>query len=107
MPHHGHIIKELYGLEPQKNPHYARIINASSVKRLQGVLQQQINSNPQSVVHGGVVDEKDLYVEPTIVTSVGKDPIANPIMSEEIFGPLLPVIEIQDIDEALSYINSR
>lgn len=100
-------IKELYGLEPKTNSHYARIINASNLKRLQGVLQHQLASNPDTVVYGGAIDEKDRYIEPTIVAFVGKDPIANPIMAEEIFGPLLPIIEVQDVDEALRYVNSR
>ncbi len=102
-----HAILELYGPEPQKNPHYARIINSSNLERLRLVLQSQLTKNPQSVAFGGTIDEKDRYIEPTIIFNVGKEPISNPIMEEELFGPLLPVIQIQDIDEAITYVNSR
>ena len=57
-----------------------------------------------TIEHGGSVVLKEKFVEPTVLSNVELD---NPIMEEEIFGPLLPVIGIDSIDEAIDYINSR
>ncbi|KAJ3061249.1 Aldehyde dehydrogenase, partial [Quaeritorhiza haematococci] len=86
----------------------SRIVNVRHFQRLASVLKQQTEVCPSSkIVMGGEMDEKDLFFAPTLITGVGKDPEKNPVMREEIFGPLLPIIEIDSIDEAIEYVNSR
>jgi len=55
-------------------------------------------------VFGGSTDEKDLWIEPTIVVDVPDD---DPLMQDEIFGPILPIITVNSIEEAINYINNR
>lgn len=100
-------IKELYGDDIKSNSHYSRIVNARHFDRLKLLLDKQLEKNPSTVVNGGKMDKSNLYIEPTILSNVGKDETCNPIMSEEIFGPFLPIIIVKDINEAVSYINSR
>lgn len=88
---------EFYGPEPVRSPDYGRIVNARHFERLCALL-------PGRVRHGGAVNRKELYIAPTLVEGVGwKDPL----MQEEIFGPILPVLEYDDITAALKAINSR
>lgn len=61
-------------------------------------------TNSGSIAVGGRHDKKDLYIEPTILTDVKP---TDPIMKEEIFGPILPIIIVDNAYDAISYINSR
>jgi aldehyde dehydrogenase (NAD+) len=56
------------------------------------------------VIHGGAQDVKDLFLAPTILTDVSPE---SPVMQEEIFGPILPVMEFERLDEALALLRSR
>lgn len=86
---------------------YCRIINSVQHSRLTNLLSRQLSVNSNSkIVLGGAHDLKDLFIEPTIVEGVGMDPEANPLMKDELFGPILPIIEA-NLDEAIKYINSR
>ncbi|MCA9526769.1 MAG: aldehyde dehydrogenase family protein, partial [Myxococcales bacterium] len=58
----------------------------------------------QTVAHGGRVDADDLFIEPTVLTGVRPDA---PIMADEIFGPLLPVLKVESPEEAITFINGR
>jgi aldehyde dehydrogenase (NAD+) len=89
-------IREFYGDEPRESPDLARIINPQHHARLTGFLEGA------DVVVGGQTDLADLYIAPTIVKNVKEH---DALMQEEIFGPILPVISIQDIDEALAFVN--
>ena len=53
---------------------------------------------------GGQVDEETRYIAPTVIENVSADSL---LMQEEIFGPILPILEYQDLETAISYINSR
>ncbi|MDL2256669.1 aldehyde dehydrogenase [Bacteroidales bacterium OttesenSCG-928-I14] len=90
-------IKTMYGKETQQSPYYPRIVNRKSLERLQQLMVDG------TIVYGGKVDENDLYIEPTIIDDIQAD---YPIMQEEIFGPLLPVMTFINIDEVINYINS-
>lgn len=57
-----------------------------------------------TIAVGGRHDQKDLYIEPTILTDVKP---TDPIMQEEIFGPILPIIIVDSAYDAISFINSR
>lgn len=84
-------LDHFYGTEPKNSPDLGRIINKSHFNRLIGYLK-----NGQVVV-GGDCDEKNLYLAPTILELTDT---AAPIMMEEIFGPILPVIEFESFEDA-------
>jgi len=92
-------IQDFYGSDIQKNRDYARIINTRHFQRL-----MQLLKNSGDVVIGGQADEKDRYLAPTILSNV---PTNSPVMDEEIFGPILPVLKVKNIDEAITFVNAR
>ena len=91
-------VAEFYGDDPQKHPEYGRIINHRHFERLMGYLNQG------RIVHGGKGDAADLYLSPTVITEVGVDA---PLMQEEIFGPILPVMGFGSLEEALAMLRDR
>ncbi|XP_069767057.1 multidrug and toxin extrusion protein 1-like isoform X2 [Narcine bancroftii] len=91
-------ITEFYGSDPQKSPDYGRIVNQRHFRRIMSLLEGV------NVAYGGENDEGDLYIAPTIVTDVDPD---SKIMQEEIFGPLLPLVTVSSVDEAIAFINKR
>jgi aldehyde dehydrogenase (NAD+) len=88
-------VVELYGAEPRNNPDYSRVISPREVSRLAGLI------DPTQVVSGGKSDAEARYLDPTIVYPVEWD---DPIMEEEVFGPILPILTYKSLDEALSRI---
>lgn len=90
-------ITEFYGRDPSTSPDYGRIINQSHFDRLNRLLK----STRGRLVAGGDMDETERYIGPAILDNISPD---DPVMGEEIFGPLLPVMEYEDIDRALSLV---
>jgi aldehyde dehydrogenase (NAD+) len=93
-----HHLRAFYGDEPQRSPDLARIVNEQHVDRLAKLLESG------TVVVGGQVDRADRYVAPTILRDV---PPEAPIMQDEIFGPILPILPVAGIDEAIAFVNAR
>ncbi|MCX6967663.1 MAG: aldehyde dehydrogenase [Verrucomicrobia bacterium] len=91
-------IGEFYGPDPLVSPDYGRIINRQHFDRLVGYL------GAGTVMHGGQSSAKDLSIAPTILTDV---PFDSPVMEEEIFGPILPVIDFTDFEEVLALMRNR
>jgi acyl-CoA reductase-like NAD-dependent aldehyde dehydrogenase len=91
-------LTEFYGDDPQKSPHYGRIINRRHFDRLAAYL------GSGQIACGGRLDAADLYLAPTVLTEV---PDAAPVMQEEIFGPILPVLEYADLADALARLRDR
>jgi aldehyde dehydrogenase (NAD+) len=89
------IIKEFYGENPKNSEDYGRIIHDGHFKRLASFIADG------TIVCGGEVDEKTRYIAPTVVKNVSLD---SPIMQEEIFGPILPVIIYQSENEIVPFI---
>ncbi|MGX1914137.1 aldehyde dehydrogenase family protein [Streptomyces phaeochromogenes] len=87
-----------FGSTPQTGAGFGRIINERHFDRLTRLL----DSGRAAV--GGQHDRDDLFIAPTVLTDV--DP-ASPIMQEEIFGPILAVVEVADLDAAIAFINER
>ncbi|UJP65740.1 aldehyde dehydrogenase family protein [Mongoliitalea daihaiensis] len=87
----------------QASPDYARIVNTKHLQRLSQLLQDAV-SKGAVVEYGGTIDVSENYFEPTLISHVTQDMA---IMQEEIFGPLLPLMEYQEIDEAIDYINAN
>jgi aldehyde dehydrogenase (NAD+) len=92
-------IREFWGDDPKASPDYGRVVNARHHKRLMGLI-------PGSGVlaTGGQADEQDRYIAPTVLTDVLPD---SKLMGEEIFGPILPVLKVDDMDAAIRFINAR
>ncbi|TPX57345.1 hypothetical protein PhCBS80983_g03917 [Powellomyces hirtus] len=96
-------VKELYG-DTRTAPEYPRLITLRQFDRVKGVLEAQKALPNTKISVGGETDADDLYIQPTVVTGVkGEDPI----MQDEIFGPLLPVVTVESIDDAISFIQTR
>jgi aldehyde dehydrogenase (NAD+) len=85
-------LREFYGEDASRSADYGRIVNAWQLERLLNYLRDG------RVVHGGAHDVKDLFLAPTILEDVSPDA---PVMQEEIFGPILPVLEFERLDDAL------
>jgi aldehyde dehydrogenase (NAD+) len=85
----------LFGDDPKSNSDYSRVINAREVSRLAGLI------DPKKVIIGGRSDPAACYLDPTIVYPVTWD---DPIMKDEVFGPILPVLTYRTLDEALGRI---
>jgi aldehyde dehydrogenase (NAD+) len=94
----GKAIRRFYGTDPQCSESYGRIVNGAHFKRLRGLL------NEGRIAIGGKWDEKDRYIEPTVLTDV---PANAAVLQEEIFGPILPVVGYQEIDEALAFVRNQ
>ncbi len=88
---------EFYGT-PQQSPDYGRIVNAHHFDRLIHLL------GSGDIYHGGQHDRDDLFIAPTILVNVALD---SPIMQEEVFGPILPVLEVESIEEVIDFVNVR
>ena len=86
------------GADPQKSNDYARIINARHHDRLTALLSEG------RIVHGGGHDKADLYIEPTIVEDVPQD---GKLMSDEIFGPILPIVEWEKEEDIYAWMAAR
>jgi len=91
-------ITEFYGKEPSESPDYPRIINALNVERLEGLMRSG------NIISGGDTNTSENYVAPTLIDNVKPGDL---IMQEEIFGPVLPVIEYNNIDEIFPLINNN
>jgi aldehyde dehydrogenase (NAD+) len=94
----GEAIEEFYGTDPQTSPDYGRIINRDHHRRLTRLLE---GSRPEI---GGGGDEAERYLAPTVVSLDSPD---HPLMEEEIFGPILPVLAYRELEEALEIIARR
>ncbi len=87
--------------ERKRSPHYARIISGRHHMRLTELVQKSVAQGAK-LEFGGVTDASEQYLAPTLLSNV---PITAPVMQEEIFGPVLPVIPISSLEEGLSIIN--
>lgn len=91
-------IMRFFGPDPKLSPDFARIVNRTHAERLAGYLAGG------RVAAGGEVDVAQRYIAPTILIDVNVDA---PVMREEIFGPILPVLKVENTDEAIAFINAR
>ena len=94
------ILLEWYGKTPQASENLCRIINERNFTRL----KQMLEASQGSVAIGGESDQADLYIAPTVVTGVSS---SEPLMMEEIFGPILPIMTVTSPAEAVKFITAR
>jgi aldehyde dehydrogenase (NAD+) len=91
-------IRLFYNDNPEKSNDFARVISSENVRRLKGLMKDG------HIVTGGTTDEENRYVAPTIIKDVKP---GDPIMKEEIFGPVLPVIDFENFDEVYGIIEQN
>ncbi|WOD41183.1 aldehyde dehydrogenase [Nodosilinea sp. E11] len=91
-------IAECYGENPAESPDLSRVVNDRQFDRLVGLLDQG------NILAGGEHDRRDRYIAPTLIDGVSWDA---PIMQEEIFGPILPILTYRNLDDAIASINQR
>lgn len=96
------ILEKRFGSDPQVSDSYCRII---SERRFDAVKSFLDNLDKSKIVVGGQTDKKDLYIAPTIVYPIASD--ESGIMEEEIFGPILPIVPVEDIHESIRIVNSK
>ncbi len=89
-------LKSFYGNDPESSPDYCRMINSDKTLRMESFISKG------EIITGGTVDIGKRYVAPTIITGVNPE---DPVMQEEIFGPVLPVITFSDFNEIYSVIS--
>ncbi|GAB6106393.1 aldehyde dehydrogenase [Fusibacter bizertensis] len=87
-----------YGSLPQNSPDYCRIISERQLTRLIGLIDQE------KVIHGGQYNLEQLYLAPTVMTNVTWD---DAIMADEIFGPIMPIMTYESIEEVVDEITSK
>ena len=92
------VLREFYGDSPQGSPDYGRIINDVHFQRLAKLIPEA------GCVVGGQTDEATRFIAPTIVRDVAS---SDPLMQEEIFGPILPLIPVGDWNEAIEFVAAR
>lgn len=95
---YGKALKSLHGDDAQRSPYYVRMVDERAFDRVAGYLVQG------KILLGGRTERAERYIEPTLLAEV--DPAA-PVMQEEIFGPVLPMLTFERIDEVVEFVNSR
>jgi aldehyde dehydrogenase (NAD+) len=98
VEHLRRAIFDFYGPDPKASPDYARVVDDRHFQRLIGLL------GSGTIVIGGEQDEATRYIAPTVLRDVAPD---SPIMQDEIFGPILPVLTVDSVDEAIAFVNER
>lgn len=91
-------LEQMVGKEPLKNKDYVHMVSRKHYDRVMGLIDRE------KVVYGGRADPESLRIEPTILRNVTQE---DPVMQEEIFGPLLPILPVADVEEAMEIIKSR
>ena len=91
-------ITKMFGADPLKNPDYGKMINQKHFDRICGLI------DPEKLVCGGQTEKEHLRIAPTVLAEVTAD---DAIMQEEIFGPVLPILTVKNMDEAIRFVQER
>ncbi len=91
-------VKDFYGADPQQSGDFARISSPRHFSRLKAMLTSG------KIAIGGQTDEQQRYIAPTVLVDVTA---SDSVMQEEIFGPILPMLTVDSIDEAINFVNAR
>jgi len=92
-------IREFYGPDPKQSPDFARIVGVRHFARVLELLR-----GGGELVVGGQADASDRYIAPTVLRDV---PPSAAVMAEEILGPVLPVLKVRNIEDAIEFVESR
>jgi aldehyde dehydrogenase (NAD+) len=96
-------IKKLYSENPKTSKNYCRVVNRRHFLRLSNLIEDAKKNNGK-IHFGGEKDIDQLFIEPTILTDISEK---SKIHKEEIFGPVLPIYDYNDLDEAINFINNK
>lgn len=91
-------IRTMYGEEPLQNPDYGKMINRKHFDRVLGLMKEE------KLILGGESDVASLRIAPAVMDQVTED---DAVMQEEIFGPLLPILTVGSMEEAIAFVNRR
>ncbi len=91
-------LEEMFGKDIKKSAYFPRIVNEKAFDRLEKLLQHG------TIIYGGETDKKERFFGPTIIEDIKPE---FPIMQEEIFGPIVPIMTFKNISETIDYINSK
>ncbi|MBE5951871.1 MAG: aldehyde dehydrogenase [Lachnospiraceae bacterium] len=91
-------IQKQFGDMPLQNPNYGKIVNEKHFDRILGLIHKE------KVVHGGESNRQTLQIAPTVLSDVSWD---DAVMQEEIFGPIMPVLEFDSVEALVSLLNSK
>lgn len=91
-------IHDLYGSAAQRNPDYGRIVNDAQFERLVSYL------GDGEIICGGEYDAESRFIAPTVLAGVSCEA---PVMRDEIFGPILPLVEVDDLSDAIGFVAGR
>ena len=94
----GKALTRLHGKDIKASRHFVRLVNDNAFNRVSGYLKDG------KIALGGATDASERYIAPTLLTDV---PLTAPVMQEEIFGPVLPMIPFNNRAEAIKFINER
>ena len=93
-------IKSFYPEGALKSASYSRIATNGHFERIKNLLD---NSKGELVI-GGETDASQKFIAPTVLRDVSTE---DPLMSQEIFGPIIPIVPVKNIDEAIAYVNAK
>ncbi|MBR4989209.1 MAG: aldehyde dehydrogenase [Bacteroidaceae bacterium] len=94
----GKAVKQLHGDDIRQSNHYVRLVNDKAFERVKGYIKDG------KVVYGGNSDASERFIEPTLLADV---PLTSPVMTEEIFGPVLPMIPFENRNEVIDFVRER
>ncbi|KAF0894588.1 hypothetical protein E2562_001888 [Oryza meyeriana var. granulata] len=96
------VLKRFYGEDPLQSEDLSRIVNSNHFRRLTNLIEDK--KVAQKIVYGGQTNEKQLKIAPTVLVDV---PLDTELMTSEIFGPFLPIVTVDKIEESIEFINAR
>jgi beta-apo-4'-carotenal oxygenase len=91
-------LQEFFPQGPRESPDYARLVNQRQFQRV----KKMLDDTNGKIVIGGTMDEADLFIEPTVIVVEQMD---DSLIKDESFGPLLPLLPVTDLDEAIRIAN--
>lgn len=91
-------IASMYGMDPLQNPDYGKMVNRKHFDRVRSLIDEE------KLAYGGACREETLQIAPTVMDRVTKE---DAVMQEEIFGPVLPVLTVESVDEAYEFVKNR
>ena len=91
-------VEKFFGKDPKQSPDFPRIISSPNMERLSTLVEGA------DIYYGGAKDMKEKYFQPTLLNNVSFD---DPVMQQEIFGPVLPVITYDDLETVIEKVNAR
>ncbi|RYU94827.1 aldehyde dehydrogenase family protein [Emticicia agri] len=98
----GKYIEKMYGSDVSKSPDYCRVVNNRHYKRVKGLINDAVEKGAKIAIGGNTIDAEN-FIEPTVVSQVNAE---MQIMQEEIFGPVLPILAFDKLEEVSTYINN-